>query len=106
MPLGSAASLAANVPAAQPAATGRVIAAGSIEQVTAGPAAHQVVWLSAAEVGKHPGVVEDTRLLAKEVLARIDDLVGSQQGLRGGSGRAGVASQRVVTGLREGGDLA
>ncbi len=50
------------------------------EQVTAGPAAHQVAWLSAAEVGEHPGVVEDTRLLAKEVFARIDDLVDAQQG--------------------------
>ena len=50
------------------------------EQVTAGPAAHQVAWLSAAEVGEDPGVIEDTRLLAKEVFARIDDLVGAEQG--------------------------
>jgi ADP-ribose pyrophosphatase YjhB (NUDIX family) len=50
------------------------------EQGTAGPAAHQVTWLSAAEVGEHPGVVEDTRLLAKEVFARIDDLVDARQG--------------------------
>jgi len=49
------------------------------EQVTAGPAAHQVAWLSAAEVGEDPGVVEDTRLLATEVFARIDDLVGAEQ---------------------------
>lgn len=50
------------------------------EEVTAGPAAHQVAWLGAAEVVEDPGVVEDTRLLAKEVFARIDDLVGAQQG--------------------------
>jgi 8-oxo-dGTP pyrophosphatase MutT (NUDIX family) len=53
------------------------------EQVTAGPAAHQVEWLSAAEVGEHPGVVEDTRLLAKEVFARIDELMDAQQGRAG-----------------------
>jgi len=47
------------------------------DSVTAGPAAHQVTWLSAAEVGEHPGVVEDTRLLAKEVFARICDLAGT-----------------------------
>jgi hypothetical protein len=36
------------------------------ERVTAGRAAHQVAWRSAVEVGEHPGVVEDTRLLGKD----------------------------------------
>jgi hypothetical protein len=45
------------------------------DHIAAGPAAHQVVWLGAVELAEHPGVVEDTRLLAKEVFARIDDLV-------------------------------
>ena len=50
------------------------------DHVAAGPAAHQVVWLGAAELAEHPGVVEDTRLLAKEVFARIDDLVSARPG--------------------------
>lgn len=45
------------------------------DHVATGAAAHQVEWLSAAELADHPAVVEDTRLLAKEVFARIDDPV-------------------------------
>lgn len=48
-----------------------------VDRTAVGPAAHQVVWLGAAELAEHPGVVEDTRLLAKEVFARIDDLPGT-----------------------------
>jgi len=49
------------------------------DHAAAGPAAHEASWLSAAEVAAHPGVVEDTRLLAKEVFARIDELAGPRQ---------------------------
>ena len=38
------------------------------------PAAHEVVWLTAAELAEHPGVVDDTRVLAKEVFAMIESL--------------------------------
>jgi 8-oxo-dGTP pyrophosphatase MutT (NUDIX family) len=50
------------------------------DHVAAGPGAHQVTWLSAAELAEHPGVVEDTRVLAKEVFSRIDDLVTASPG--------------------------
>ena len=50
------------------------------DRVAARPAAHQVAWLTAAELAEHPCVVKDTRLLAKEVFAKIDDLAGAQLG--------------------------
>lgn len=50
------------------------------DRVTAGRAAHQVAWLTAAELAGHPCVVEDTRLLAKEVFTKIGNLAGAQPG--------------------------
>ncbi len=44
------------------------------DHLASGPAAHETFWLSAAEVAEHPDVVEDTRLLAKEIFASIDDI--------------------------------
>jgi 8-oxo-dGTP pyrophosphatase MutT (NUDIX family) len=62
------------------------------EQVVGGPAAHQVAWLGAAELAEHPRVVEDTRLLAKEVFARLDDVASAQLG---GSATNQVIEQQV-----------
>jgi 8-oxo-dGTP pyrophosphatase MutT (NUDIX family) len=44
------------------------------DQPASVPAAHEVVWLTAAELAEHPDVVDDTRILAKEVFAIVESL--------------------------------
>lgn len=44
------------------------------DEPASAPAAHEVVWLTAAELAEHPDVVDDTRVLAKEVFAMIESL--------------------------------
>ncbi len=44
------------------------------DQPASWPAAHETVWLTAAELAEHPNVVDDTRVLAKEVFAIIESL--------------------------------
>jgi 8-oxo-dGTP pyrophosphatase MutT (NUDIX family) len=56
------------------------------DQRASSKAAHETFWLSAAELAEHSGVVEDTRLLAKEVFFQIDELVAKQPSWLPGAG--------------------
>ena len=47
---------------------------GIADQPASGPAAHETTWLTAAQLAEHPDVVEDVRVLAKEVFAVIGSL--------------------------------
>jgi 8-oxo-dGTP pyrophosphatase MutT (NUDIX family) len=64
------------------------------EQRASSKAAHETFWLSAAELAEHSDVVEDTRLLAKEVFVHIDDLVTKQSSGLPGVGTFGPLSVR------------
>lgn len=44
------------------------------DEPASAPAAHDVMWLTAAELAEHPDVVDNTRALAKELFAMIESL--------------------------------